>query len=174
MSLLGVLMATSLLAVAILAVTSLTAQSQRIVGLGRENFVAANLAREGLELVRVYRDNNWLAGEEWVTDLCDAEDLTSDAYQFLIDPPAVQDRLVGDLGSPTIVEQSLYRNSGQWSHLSASAERTIYRRVIETDCSQIEAELPKITVSAQVAWQSRGQERVIEVKEELYDWYETE
>ena len=34
----------------------------------RERFVAINLAREAIEVVRMTRDSNWLANREWTSD----------------------------------------------------------------------------------------------------------
>src|SRR5688572_8908250 len=73
MTLIGVLVATLILTSGALAVVGLMAQTEKNSGLSQEKFVAANLAREGLELVQAYRDHNWFVtpAVPWALGICD-------------------------------------------------------------------------------------------------------
>ncbi len=186
MSLIGMLVAIFILVAVAATVTRLMAHTEQTVGQAQEKFVAANLAREGLELVQAQRDSNWFAptptecietaGEAgrdtcWAVALCGVGgDDTSSEYQFTID----YDPAAGILALPVIHEDQaqLYIDptTSLWTHVT-SPQPTRYRRLLTADCSQQNAEIPIVTVASRVTWDSRGQEQNIVVHERLYNWF---
>ncbi|MEX1997889.1 MAG: hypothetical protein WEA04_04435 [Candidatus Andersenbacteria bacterium] len=168
MSLLGVLIATFLLVGGSLAIVQLVSRTQNIVGIAQERFIAANLAREGLELVQAYRDTNWFSGEAWTKDICD--EASSSDYQFTIDHDPVTTLFI--TANPSLAQQRLrITDTNLWTHHPSAATLTPYSRLISVDCTAQNSTPPLITISAKVTWQSRGLTREAEVKEVLYNWY---
>lgn len=188
LSLIGVLVATLVLVSGTLAVAQLVARTQHITGLALERFVAATIAREGLELVQAQRDTNWLAhdaattgdcatarqpdgrDECWMENVCDA-----DGNGTLSDHVIAIDRdLVGGITiihNPTAQQQRLYTDATDfWSHV-ATGQATRYQRVITLNCAEQQAASPSVLVSSRVTWDSRGGQQQAEVKSRLYNWY---
>lgn len=191
LSLIGVLIATFILVSGALAIARLVAQTKHTTGLATENFVAASLAREGLELVQNQRDTNWFGhgaqttgacattstpdnrDECWMVDLCD-EDGQSTVTDHKIaidrDPSAG----IAVVHNPTAQQQRLFIGQNNiWSHL-ANGEPTQYSRSVSLDCGATQATPPVVEVTSRVTWTSRRQDREAVVKERLYNWHREE
>ncbi len=171
-TLIEVTVALTLAVVAAAAVTQILARAERVVDVGRERFVAVNLAREGLELVRAVRDTNWFASgdkSQWLANgLCEQTGtsfLDADR-RFTIDPTLV--RNLAGVGEAQ--EAALYiQPNDEWSH-QPSGSPTAYERVISIDCSTKADNPAFVSVAATVTWKNRGQERQVIIKEKLYNW----
>jgi Tfp pilus assembly protein PilV len=172
-TLIGVLVATVIMGLLAVVMAQLLTRAEPIVDLGREQFIAVNLAREGLELVRTTRDSNWLSQDDrglWLTNgICDSEDVSyfDTNRSFTIDVDMVQN--IDGVGD---VQQSrLYiKNNGLWIHDNQTGSPSPYSRVMTVDCISKEDDPPLITVTSAVSWQSRGEEREVIVNEKLYNW----
>src|SRR3989344_6351960 len=102
-SLLETTIAIAIMVSAILGPMGLSSQSIRSASVARNTIVASNLAQEGLELVRVFRHNNRLAGQSWIQglDTClsangcriDARDLSVQACAAVCVPLKFDDSL---------------------------------------------------------------------------------
>ena len=169
-SLLGVVLAVVLMTSAIIVVTRLMAQSSVIGSTSRDIFIAANLGREGLELVRAVRDTNWFLepsdGRHWTHGLCSdavsGNEFTETRF-FTLDSAAVRD--LDPVGSDA--ESELYVSSnGEWGH-AVNGHPTPYQRVISVDCRNKDI---YIEVESIIAWAGRNGDRSWSVKERLYDW----
>lgn len=182
LTLIGVLVAIALLVTSILAITNLYVRTTKVASASRERFVATNLAREGLELVQMQRDTNWLQirsgtpNIEWTTKICDDSLATDKAVTVDFDSTIDLEVQFNDAGT----DDTLYRVAdGHWRHHTPSGEATRFDRVITIDCSQREAALASpttpslITITATVSWQERGQAQDVSLKTRLYDWYPT-
>lgn len=171
-TLIGVLVAAIIIVMGTLATTRLLGTTERFAGLGRENFIAINSAREGLELVRAMRDTNWFTNEDrtfWLDHgICrtDTTTFSDTKRQFTVDPSVVRNNDTVTLG-----DIRLYVNAtnNEWTH-TASDKLTPFSRIITVDCSQAEAEVARVTVESKVTWTSRGQEREVSVKEVFFNW----
>ncbi len=64
-TLLETTVAIGVLVAAIVAPLSLASQSIKSASLARSNIIVANLAQEGVELIKNYRSNNILQGQPW-------------------------------------------------------------------------------------------------------------
>lgn len=185
-SLLGVVVAVVLMASSALATARLVVRSDQAAALAREKFVAANLAREGLELIRWVRDNNHFAADadrSWTSGLCNPgqDEGFTGMRQFAIDArSAHQQGQVIDLSSTELIESLLYLDGEEWTHTITSSP-TRYSRDLSVDCSEKAEDLtnpaqPKpafITVTSRVRWLYRGNEKSVVIKEQLYDWLPT-
>lgn len=191
LSLIGVLVASFILVSGTLAIAQLVARTEHITGLAAEKFVAASLAREGLELVQNQRDTNWFShraqasgecaatttpdgrDECWVVNLCgeDGQVNTND-HVIAIDRDASAGIAV--IHDPTASQQQLFIGPNNiWSHI-ANGEPTRYRRIVSLDCSGTQATPPVVEVTSRVTWDSREFARDVLVRERLYNWHRTE
>ncbi len=92
-TLLEMLIATTVMSFGIVAIYGLVVHSIEITSENNNKFIVSQLAREGLEMVRNLRDQNWLAGDTYNQDLlscslgCEidynAESLSPDSDSFL-------------------------------------------------------------------------------------------
>lgn len=157
LSLIGVVVAVSILATSAIVVSRLVVETQRLAAISRDKFVAINLAREGLELVRVVRDTNAIDTDDatgWKDDICTDQDFNN----FEIYEQGVYEWLKGRRASPINSNQD-YEGD--------------YHRTIDIDCRSDEDGLVskgRIIVTAQVTWRNKNDEKSVEVKEHLYDW----
>lgn len=171
-TLIEVLVATFIIATVVVAVSRLLGSAEYITGLGRETFVATNVAREGLELVRAVRDTNWFTNDDralWLDrGICRSGPTTySDTdRQFVIEPATVRNSDEVKTGSGALYINPL---NHEWTH-EVTDKPTPYSRLISVDCSQVESEVAKVTITAKVTWRSRNQDREAIIKEALYNW----
>ena len=175
-TLVGVLVAAFIVATGVVAVSRLTARAQQFTGVGREITQASSLSREGLELVRAVRDSNWFKQNDrthWLdSGICAAtgQDFSENNRQLIIDAEMVRQIYSGNhqLG-PGEAALYLQPSSHAWTH-DASGQKTPYKRTISIDCSSKNNEPKLITVTSQVTWSSRGQDRQVTLSEKLYNW----
>lgn len=163
-TLIEVLVALSLLVLVSLGVIQLVLRSKQVADVGGEQFVAANLAREGVELVRSLRDTTWFTDDDrshWISDaMCGT-------FTYDIDRLHNGDFEVGAEDEADI----LIQDDGHFSHASLpDSVATPFARVLEVDCSEREGNPPYVTVIARVSWENRGQPREVLLKEKLYNW----
>lgn len=163
LTVIGVLIATIVISVVGIGAAQLLTRSERIAEVASTQFVATNLAREGLELVRVVRDTSWFQNSErsqWIP-----EDMCGD---FVYDAAAARD---GSNALSTDVEK-LYINESthEWKQAAAGSGDSGYTRVMNIDCSEKDSETPFVTVTSTVTWAVRGEERSVVIKEKLFNW----
>lgn len=170
LSLLGTLVAVIVLATVVVVASRLTARTQQAGRLSREDFAAATIAREGLELVRAVRDTNWFLARSdnrhWTHGLCTNPD-TGEIFaerQFTLDAATV--RRLDPVGDSQASLLSIADN-GEWTHHTAGTP-TPYKRVLTVDCRDRDVGL---IVTSTVSWLSNaGVERTLTLRERLYDW----
>lgn len=68
-SLVETMITISVLVLVITGPLTLASQSLKAASAAKNNFIAANLAQEGIELIRLYRTNNILQGRGWMEGL---------------------------------------------------------------------------------------------------------
>lgn len=161
-SLIEVLVALSLLTVVFLGIVQLMARSGQVAEQAQDKFIAASLAREGLELVRAVRDTTWFTDADrshWIQGaMCG--DFTYDAARLRQQQPF-----------GTSADSRLYiQSDGQWTHQPNTSGETSFQRVMSVDCSEKDNTPPRVTVSSRVGWDYRGQQREVVLKERLYNW----
>lgn len=178
-SLISVLIALALLAATTIAVSRLIVTGSTGSRITRENFVANQIAREGLELIRAQRDTNWFAVSNpkplWTKGLCDTgaslETLRFDSRMASREPMAAPQPIDPEVAANI----KLYRtDDGQLVHDPDGTTETIYSRLLKVDCRKAEAVLPdpaSIEVTATVSWETRGTPHHLELKEKLFDWF---
>lgn len=173
-SLLSVLIAAMMVSTGSIAAASLVVRADQVAVQAQERFVAVQIAREGLELVRARRDSNWFgragdAARTWMDGLCEQPVFMLDANMVRTGETVIEvDPASTAAGRLYLIPVTAGRG-GEWTHQAeVPAKPTQYERIISLDCARKDEGVVQVT--SLVRWAGRpGQPRVI-LKEELYDW----
>lgn len=122
----------------------------------RNSMIAANLAQEGLEVVRNIRDQDWHSGRPFGTSLPNGIYLVASDSQSLIP------------FSDTFLKKG---SGGLYKYSSGpGAQDTIFKRkVIIENSSQNPATVEKV-VKVEVSWQEKSGPQMVQVEARLFDW----
>ncbi|PID70558.1 hypothetical protein CSB37_00515 [bacterium DOLZORAL124_38_8] len=179
-----VMVAMAVSSILILSAIQLIGRSYTIVGETNKRIEAMMLAEEGIELVRNWRDTNWLkySGNRranWIRvgsrNLNTATYIKPTTVGVEIDNSAsgAHDVLMGESDSNGNIESvRLYRNSDEFLVTDSSNNKpSAYYRTIQVTPSE---KTTKITVDSEVFWQNPGQEdfETVKISTDLYDFYE--
>lgn len=148
-ALIEIMIAISVLSIGIVAIYTLVSKSISVHSSNINSFVASQLAKEGIEIVRNFRDANWIEGDEWTNGLTGCSNGCEVDYN---DPALIawNNRFlkIGDNG---------------FYNYEAGADTKFKRKIIITFPSAIST-----SVEVQVSWSGQGSPFI--VKEDLYDW----
>lgn len=202
LTLIGILVATFVFVTILIATMTLMGRTTREVGRSRERLIAANLAREGLELVQSVRDTNFFTcppGATAPNPACPAISAWTDVQT----PPGLPPLCTGDaqrtitiepdFGVPPALPPTAPLNiiirdglppqsplfldgNGHYTH-TATANPTIYSREIIIDCAERDdsAATPpveRIIVESRVTWRNRDEDHEVVLRTHLYNWYQ--
>ena len=158
-SLLEVILAVTFLMVGVVSILGLVVAVLSTVTSARNNVIAAQLAQEGVEIVRSLRDSNWQAIIAWNsgfirTGSCPGLSCVWRVHWLSnsLQPPA---------GNPPL----LYDSSLGYNYNSGAA--TIFSRAVTI--SEITAD--ELQVIVEVTWSERGQNRSVKVEDRLFNWF---
>lgn len=168
-SLISVLVALALLATTAIALSRIIVTSTGGSRVSRETFIAAQLAREGLELIQAHRDTNWFKKTpDWTADLCNGGTA----------PVTVRfDSSMALAGQPEAIDSGtdaikLYRtSSNQFVHQQGGNTDANYGRYMTIGCENKDADPAYINVTSSVTWQTRGVNHRLDLKERLFNWF---
>ncbi len=153
--------------------------------------VGTNLAREGVEVVRIIRDSNWLAGRNWDDGLeGPSQDYTAIPVFSSADNNWTMDFSVDDINQDAARvyrfasgEAGLVGLNFQTPTPPDNAQLTNFNRIVEMDAICADRTVmasgeacasgnPKIGIQAtsRVTWYEGGRRRFISVAETLFDW----
>lgn len=172
-TLLETMIAVSLLAVAIVAPMTLTAQSLASAYYARDQITAFYLGQEALEAVRNIRDNNILQNSQGTSvDLLNSFPSTSGA-PFRIDTRNnSMSSCAADPGgtcAPLQTDGTLYGYSSGWTNTQFTRSVTACYIQPNNACNGTMSDEVKVTVT--VSWKTGGlQQRTVNVSENLYRW----
>lgn len=140
------------LTVALGPVLSLSTAANNIAITIRDNMTAANLAQEGVEVVRSIRDDNWLNGRAFDSGLGNGTYRVEWSSESLI--------AVGS--NPPLKFNEL---NGQYNYTTGT-DTKFRRKIIITKVNSVE-----LKVQSQVDWPVRGgNTKTIIVESHLFDW----
>lgn len=187
-SMLEAIAAVTVITVGITGVMALTGNNLVVSSASSQQVVAINLAREAIEVVRNFRDSNWLAGDAWDNGFSYIN--IADHTAVLLFSPLTNewtvdysiDALSDDGAQMYRATTGLYRQFGSGIP-DASYTPTSYRRLVTID--QICADSPDdiqstgecsttvigYRVYVHVSWdESNGSTRSVDVEERFYNW----
>lgn len=172
-SLVGVLVAAIILSVGTLAALALMSRTEQTVGEGREQFIAVNLAQEGIELSQTMRDTNWIVTRdpvEWAGQICSPN---GDAnfvgiHEFTLDSASI--RNLSGLGN--VSNDQLYLTSqNEYTHQVTSTQ-TPFRRQLSVDCANKAGdETQSLFVKSTVFWEEDGETQSVSLVGSVYNWF---
>jgi type II secretory pathway pseudopilin PulG len=196
-TLLEAIVAIGVLSTAIVAALSLAVASLAAEQVSLDQVTAGNLAREGIEVVRLMRDGNWLANREWDDGLYDAAGSLDYDGAPRFDPQAGTWAFAFGVDQLTDAGAIVYRHTGgdggavvglfrQASAAPGGAVDSGFRRLVTMNpiCEDASGNLAVITSGtcpadgkvgvqalSSVRWQSAGRVHELTVEERMYDWY---
>lgn len=150
-TLIEIVIAIAVMALGVVGIYSLVAVVIKTTSINTDQFIASELAREGMELVRNFRDQNWIRwdnwqeGLDWCSDGCEM-DYNDDTLQAFSDSYLLID------------------NNGFYNYSDGQASR-FKRKII------IIPQVETMNVTAQITWRSfNDADESYEVQEKLYNW----
>lgn len=151
-TLIEALVALVFLSVSLIPVSYAVSSSMRSAKDIGNNLIAANLAQEGIEVIRAVRDTNWFQGKTFDADLGDGDYEVEWNSKTPLSPFA---------------SRYLYLDAnGRYSYEAGSATQTPFRRRLSVQkVSSVE-----LLITSEVTWSEREQERSINIEEHLFDW----
>lgn len=144
------IIAASIIATAIVGILALLAASLRQAQFAKSQFIAAELALEGVEVVRAIRDENWINGRPWNAGLSPGD------YQAQYDSVSLD----AFTGNPLRLDPV----SGRYQY-AVGNNTEFTRRII---ISNIGAD--EIRAISRVSWTVRSIPFSIDVEEHLFNW----
>lgn len=172
------MVAISILAIALVGPFTAVQSALTSSYVARDRLVASTLAQEGLEYVRSIRDNNYLAGLDWLDgfsstvqnkNLCFGNDPTGfctvDARlgDFHDEPTAMRGYSQANVGNIPYLKLN---SSGLYSYVDGTD--TKFKRTVQINTVPDAAHEIKVTVV--VTWQTGLQTYTVQVEDNLYDW----
>lgn len=185
-SLVEMIVAIAIILTGLVGALSLTISNLTGVDEAGTRVVASNLAREGIEVVRNFRDANWLKNLDWDTGLYSGNDFTAIA---IFDPPTNKWRLDFSPNAISDLAAKLYR-SPENLYLQDTAPpagmETQYFRLITLDpiCFNAATQTESITgnlcgvgeekigirIKSEVTWKLSGRARDVILEDRIYNW----
>lgn len=193
-TLIELITALSLISIALVAVISLLVSTLKTSKASKDELIAANLAREGIELIRNIRDTNWLkCNEETTSSACRWGHFATDTegnlkkinknnkYILEFNPfnensipilRQVQDDDDINISICTIGQNQAYIHSNiDCNADGAEKEETIFSRHITFTQNHADVNsTDEIQVTVTVEWTEQSQDRSISLTEYLYNW----
>lgn len=188
-SLLEAILAIGVILTATISATTLVVTTITTGQISKDNIQAANYAREGLEIIRGFRDSNWLQRQQNVQN---AATSTLFAWDDIPEPTGSQTKLTDSAWiaeyDPTSGHWKLRPPAGTNTVLSLRQSPTVVTQNCSTGCTSTKFsrtitvtqgnEIPRVAPSqaydylnvvSTVTWQNRGT-KTYSLTERLYDW----
>lgn len=159
-TLVEVLAALAMLSVAIVPTLFLSTSSLDISFSIRNNLIAANLAQEGVEVVRAIRDANWFnsvaydSGLTTCTTGCRVEYKSSALSPLGVNPVLTLNPSTGVYFYPDLD-----------GSIAGSVDSIFKRTITITSVSAVE-----LKVTSAVSWTERGRAKNVTVEDHLFNW----
>jgi len=178
-SIMEVVVAIGIFSIALIGISSLMLQNLQVEELNSDYLTASMLAQEGIEIVRNYRDHNWLnpANPAWNEFIGTSFSLTLPTDgTFIVDHSTdydtVMNSLVIDDGPDSFSDSDTVLQVdplGFYNH--GIGDNTRFRRLITVDDTSAPCDTsPCMRVTATVQWTSRGRTSEYLAETFLYDW----
>ncbi len=178
-SLLEVIVAASIVVVALLGLASLMLQSLRVGAINTNHMIASMLAQEGIEIVRNIRDSNWLmADNSWYQAIYypDLVDASKNTYAVDRYSNSASASLEYDPDDTDHSEARLWLDANEFyvlhdNSLNPPNTTTMFYRLIEVSGLPEWSDMPdQLNVKSTVKWTERGQTNQHVAETNLYKW----
>lgn len=156
-TLLEVIVALGVFAVAISAVLTLANQSIGTSRVAKARLVASSLAEEGIEAIRNFRDTNWINDGDW--QVGPPNTLANGDYELTVSS--------GGLSLQVFADRFLLFDSSTGFYNYTSGSPTTYKRKITISGIGNPSEM---TVVSLVSWQVDSQNYTFSLEEKLFNW----
>jgi len=173
-TLLETLFALVIVSTGFFSVFSLAQTGIRATNASINRLIAANLAQEGVEIIRNIRDSVYVAGDDWNAV---ANPGHLDKHNCLTNHKNC--RISIEPGSNQLLDEdnSAYLKidaNGKYSY--SSGDNSIFRRWVNLTqgggiCNQIATSTDCIEIDVTISWQEKGRNQDLEVEDYIYNWY---
>jgi len=150
------LVAVLILSIGIIPSLGIILVSQNLSSAIKNNLIAANLAQEGVEVVRALRDNNWFNGNIFDTGLADGIYLVEWNSTSLV-------ALSGD-------NPPLKKDTNGLYNYTTGTDSSFRRRIIITKDPTVPGCNCELLITSEVTWPERTRMRTVNVESHLYNW----
>lgn len=172
-TLIEVTIAMALLVMAFGGLMGLLTLTQEAKVSGKNNATATYLAQEGLDLVRMIRDENYNEGPNNPTPsdvFNQIFDISGTPYSFTVDYRGQTSLAVPAAGTTVKSSTPLYVLNNFYTYsIVASSRQTIFRRLITTTYF-LAASPPYLKVTSEVFWQFDNKRNTVTLQDELTAW----
>ncbi|MBI4709463.1 MAG: hypothetical protein HY764_04675 [Candidatus Portnoybacteria bacterium] len=155
-SLLDVIVAIGIITIAFFTILGLFQYVSLSSRYSSDRFIAANLAQEGIEIVRSIRDSNWLSGDAWNQCVDNGVPCPTGDYQADYN----------DSWLTLVSNTKLYIKDGYYSH-DATGTETKFRRSMHIDDNCSDPAVECIRVVSEVIWDDNYS---FKIEDYLYNW----
>lgn len=139
---------------------TLISQNIKSQSVNEKTMIAYQLAQEGIELIRNFRDTTWNEGVDFCfSGVYDSGYITMDYLDMV--PFTISDRAQGDL---YIDGDGIYR------HDLVGFPKSGFNRVMSIKAISDESPVTRVTITADVSWEDHGKPYNYSLETELYDW----
>ncbi len=161
-SLLEVTLAITFLMVAVISAVLVIAYVLGLVSTSRNNVTAAQLAQEGIEIVRNLRDSNWLAGQSMDYQLVGASKSRVEwMTNSLLAPASPQ--------SPC-TDTSPLRYDLTYGYNYSYGTTTVFCRTVDITAGPLGNSQLELKVVVKVYWMEKGFQKKVIVEDHLFNW----
>jgi len=155
-ALIEVMVAIFVITIGIIGAVNLVNYSISSVIIGKSQVIAANLAQEGVEIVRNIRDSNWVEDVDWDNGLINGPVDCSSGCLVQYDSTELI----------SFVDEPLKFYNGFYQYAGLDEDKTrFYRKITIIDIG-----IDEIKVVSEVTWEERGRSYAVPAEDRLYDW----
>jgi len=148
-TLIEILIAISVLIVGIVGVYAIVPRIVGVTAENRDEFIASQLAQEGLEIVRNMRDSNWLRGVAWDSGLNNCSSGCEIDYN--------------DASFSSYADRFLKIDNNGFYNYDSGEDTKFKRKITITPSSNV------LDVKVEIFWSGKGSP--FQIEEKLYRWY---
>lgn len=147
------MVAISVMVIGLLGIFTLLSQSLGLNRVAAEQYIAAHLAAEGIEVVKNIVDHNIIEGNPWNDGVETDGEFGIEYSSLVLDPNLAEEKLKFD------------EDTGRYNY--STGRDTNFKRIIAIDnISQDE-----VRVNSRVEWQSRGGTSFsVDLEDHFYNW----
>ena len=163
-SLLEVIIAIYILVVGILGVITLTIITTKAGAVSSSRLIAANLAQEGIEVIKNLRDLNYEEPTPGCSWSCWHTTISSALGNYLVQYNSTA--LLSYVDTPLLYDSS----NGLYSYTSGSTSKYNFKRVITLTNTNPASPNVSVKVISTVTWAENGQSHSLIAETDLWNW----